>query len=60
MEVLRTKHPDAPPPSSAGLDSYTGRTLDLIPVEIIEYTVTEIVGRLSGGTGPGRIDSASL
>ena len=52
MEVLHTKHPDAHTPSLAGLESYTVRPLELVSVDITEDTVTDISGRLSGGTGP--------
>ena len=54
MEVLRTKNMDTSPPSAASLDTYTGRPLELVPVDRTEDTVTEIVGRLSGGASLGR------
>ena len=34
MEVLRTKHLDARPPSAASLDMYLDRPQKLVPVEI--------------------------
>ena len=43
------------PPSLASLESYTGRPPDLVLVEVIEETVTEIVVRLSGGPGLWRV-----
>ena len=53
MEVLRTKHPDIRPPSVASLDTYLDRPSETILVEITKDTVTEVVGKLSGGEGPG-------
>ena len=53
MEVLCAKHPDARPPSTVTLDSYTDSTSELVPVDITEYTVTEVVIQLSGGAGLG-------
>ena len=60
MEVLCTKHPEAQTPTAASLDSYPGRPPELTPVEITKDTVTAVVGRLSGGAGPGGKDSVSL
>ena len=60
MEVLRTKHPNAQPPSATIIDTYNVRPPELIPVEITDDPVTEVVGRLSGDDGSGGTDSASL
>ena len=60
MEVLRTKNPEACPPTAASMDSYPDRPTELIPVDIINNMVTEVAGRLSGGAGPGGTDSVSL
>ena len=60
MEVLRTKRPDAHTPSTASLDMYPDSPLELVPVDITEYTVTEVAGRQSRGAGPGGTDLVSL
>ena len=60
MEVLRTKNMDTSPPSAASLDTYTGRPLELVPVDRTEDTVTEIAGRLSRGAMSGGTDLVSL
>ena len=60
LEVLRAKHPEARTPTAACLESYTGRRLELTPVNITDDTVTAVAGRLSGGAGPGGTDSVSL
>ena len=60
MEVLRTKHPEACPPTEASLDSYPDRPPDLVHVDITNNTVAEVAGRLSGGAGPGGTESVSL
>ena len=60
MEVLRTKHPNTLPLSSVSLDTYTGRSLELIPVNITEEMVTEIEERLSGGAIPGGVDLVDI
>ena len=52
MEVLRTKHPYARPPSMSILDTKPDQPPAFVPVEIIDGTVTELSGRLSGGNGP--------
>ena len=44
MEVLRTKHPEACTPTASSLDSYSDRPPDLVPVDITDNTVTEVVG----------------
>ena len=56
MEVLCTKHPDTRPPSASSLDTYTGQPLDIFPVDTTKDTVTETVGRLSGGAGSGGVN----
>ena len=60
MEVLRSKHPEARTPTAASLDSYPNRPLELTQVDIADDTVTAFVGKLSGGSRPGEIDSVSL
>ena len=40
IEVLRTKHLDACPSTTASLDTYPDRPLDLVPVDITDDTVT--------------------
>ena len=49
MEVLRTKHPEACPPTAASLELYPDRRPEIVPVDITDYTVTEVVGQLSVG-----------
>ena len=53
MDMLHTKHPNARPPSASSLDTYTGRPLELVPLDITDDTVIEVSGRLSRGAGPG-------
>ena len=53
MEVLHTKNPDARPLSTAILDTYVDQPPDLVPVNIMDDTVTELSGCLSGGSGWG-------
>ena len=53
MDMLRTKHPEALPPTVFSLDLYLNRPLELVPVDIINYTVTAVAVRLSGGAGRG-------
>ena len=60
MEVLRSKQPEARTPTAASLDSYPNRPLELIPGDIIDNTVTAVMGRLFGGAGPGGTDLLSL
>ena len=60
MEVLRTKHLEARPPTAASLDSYPDRPPEIVSVDITDDMVTAVVGRLSGGEGPGGADSISL
>ena len=50
MEMLRTKHPEARPPTAASLDLYPYRPPELVPVDITNNMVTEVTevtGRLS-------------
>ena len=44
MEVLRIKHPEAHPPTADSMDSYVDRPSELVPVDITNDTVTEVVG----------------
>ena len=60
MELVHTKHPDARPPSAAILDTYLDCPPELVPINIIDYMVTEVLGRLSGRADPGETDSVSL
>ena len=60
MEVLRTKHPNARPPSEAYLDTYPNNHLEMVPVDITNDVVPAVAGRLLGGAGPGGIDSVSI
>ena len=60
MEVLCTTHPDALPPTAASLDTYPDLPPELVPLEITNYTVTEVVGQLSGVSGPWGKYSVSL
>ena len=53
MEVMRTKHPDSRPSSTASLDTYSDRPPELVPMDITNNTVTEVSGRLYCGEGPG-------
>ena len=60
MEVLHTKHPDSRPPNAASLDTYPEFPPVIVPMEITNYKVTEVAGRLSRGAGTGGMDSVSL
>ena len=60
MKVLRIKHMEARPPSTASLDTYPDQSPYLFPVDITDDTVTEVVVRLSGGAGLGGAESVSL
>ena len=60
MEVLLTKHLDALPPTAASLDTYLDRPPELVPVDITDDTVTEVVVQLSGGKFRGGVESVSL
>ena len=60
MEVLRTKHPDARPPSTASLDTYPNNPPEMVPVDITDNVVAAVAVRISGGAGPGGADSVSL
>ena len=60
MEVLRAKHLEARAPTAASLDSYPDQPPELVPVDIIDDTVTAVAGRLSGGARLGGTDSVSL
>ena len=60
LEVLRTKHLDARPPSAACLDTYPNNPPEMVPVDITDDVVSAVAGRLSGGAGPGETDSVSL
>ena len=60
MEVLRTKHPDARPPSVASLDAYPNNPPEMVSVVITDNVVAVVAGRLLGGVGPGGTDSVSL
>ena len=53
MEVLRTKHTESHPQSTASLYTYLDQTQELVPVEITDNTVTEVTGRVYGGAGRG-------
>ena len=60
MEVMRTKHLDARPPTADSLDTYPDHPPELSTGDITDDTVTEVVRQLSGGTGPGGMNSVSL
>ena len=60
MEVLRTKHTDAFPPSAACLDTYADNPPEVVPVDIIDDVVSAVAGRLLGGAGTGGADLVCL
>ena len=60
MEVLRTKNPDARPPSEASLYASPDNPLEMVPVDITDDMVSAVAGRLLGGAGPGGSDLVSL
>ena len=53
MGVLHTKHPDSRPPTAASLDTYPDRPPELVPVDITDNTVTEVVYNSPGGSSGG-------
>ena len=60
IEVLRTKHPDAHPPSAASLNTYTDKLTEMVHVDITDDVVLAVAGRLLGRAGPGGTDLVSL
>ena len=60
MEVLRAKNPEAQALTVASLDPYLYQRPELVPVDITDDTVTEVVGRLSGRAGSGGTYLVSL
>ena len=61
MGLLHTKHPDSRPPTAASLDTYPDRPPELVPVDITDNTVPEVVVQLSGGKlRGGGVESVSL
>ena len=60
MEVLRTKHPEARPPTAASLELCPEFPPEIALVDITNNTVTAVAGRLLGGAGPGWTDSVIL
>ena len=60
VSVLRSKHLDARHSTGASLNSYPGGPLEIVPVDVTEETVIDIVGLLYGGAGPGGADLVSL
>ena len=60
MEVMFSKHSEAQAPTTASLDSYLDRPLDLAPVAITDDTVTAVARWILGRAGPVRMDSVSL
>ena len=60
MEVLRTKHPDARPPSAESLDAYPNNPPEMVPVNITDDVVRAVAGSLSKEAGREGNDSVSL
>ena len=59
VNVLRDKHPALIVPNVEVLKHYDV-VPEFVPIDITEDTVEQISGRLTGATGPGGIDAASL
>ena len=60
MEVLRTKHPDARPPTATSLDTYPDPPTELVPMDITDDMVTEVARQLSGGAAIFEMELVSL
>ena len=54
MEVLRTKHLDAQPLTATSLNTYPDHPPEIVPVDINNNTVMEVVRQLSGVSEPGK------
>ena len=52
LEVLRFTYPGSEIQTSGILDSYPGYPLEMLHMNLMVYTVTELAQRLSGGAGP--------
>ena len=48
---MGTKHTEACPPYAASLDMYPDQQPEIVPVDITEYTLMKVVGKLSEGAG---------
>ena len=53
MEVLRTKHPNAHPPSTACLDAYPNNPPEMVPVDITDDVVRRWQGPFWQERGQG-------
>ena len=60
LEVIRAKHLEARTLTASCLESCTGCTPELTPVDKTDDTVTAVTGQLSCGAGPRGTDSVSL
>ena len=59
-EVLRSKHPEALPPTARSLEAYGGKPLAMVPVDITDMTVATVPRRLSGSAGTVGVDLIRL
>ena len=59
LEVLRSKHPESVVPSPDNLERYE-ELPELVTLNITNETVLTVAAKLSGGAGPGGIDSLTL
>ena len=59
LEVLKEKHPEAVIPEANALEGYA-KVPELVPVDVTSDTVVEVVAKLSGAGGSGRVDAVGL
>ena len=60
IEVLQSKHPDVRLALNDIFDSYMGTPKELIPLDIMKNTVTEVGHWISEGVGPGGKDRINI
>ena len=60
MEILRSKYPEAHPPSVSSLEAYRGKPPAMMPVGITNATVSNVARQLLGAAGPGGVVLVSL
>ena len=59
LEVLQSKHPDAIIPPPEALEDYAS-VPSFVPLDITPCTVEGVARKMSGGAGPGGVDSIAL
>ena len=59
LDVLKSKHPDAVIPPPEVLEEYESIP-SFVPLDITATTVEGVARKMSGGAGPGGVDSIAL